>query len=74
MAIELEVYTTEEQRSDVRFLRAKGLNAKEIHKEMFPLYSGNVCRLKRFTTGLINCLKAVRKLQMMPDQVSLLRL
>jgi hypothetical protein len=25
----------------VRFLRAKGLNAKDIHKEMFSVYSGN---------------------------------
>jgi transposase-like protein len=24
----------------VRFLWAKGLNAKDIHKEMFPIYSG----------------------------------
>jgi hypothetical protein len=34
----LEVYTTEEQRSVVRFLWTKGLNAKEIHNEMFPFY------------------------------------
>jgi hypothetical protein len=24
----------------VRFLQAKGLNAKDIHKEMFPIYGG----------------------------------
>jgi hypothetical protein len=24
----------------VRFLSAKGLNAKDIHKEMFPVYGG----------------------------------
>jgi hypothetical protein len=36
----LEAYTTEEQRSIVRFLWAKGLNAKDIHKEMFPVYGG----------------------------------
>jgi hypothetical protein len=36
----LEVSTTEEQRSVVRFLWAKGLNAKGIHKEMFPVYGG----------------------------------
>jgi hypothetical protein len=29
---------TEEQRCFVRFLWAKGLNAKGIHKEMFPVY------------------------------------
>jgi hypothetical protein len=32
--------TTEEQRSVVRFLWAKGLIAKDIHKEMFPVYGG----------------------------------
>jgi hypothetical protein len=33
------VCTTEEQRSVVRFfLWAKGLNTKDIYKEMFPLY------------------------------------
>jgi hypothetical protein len=31
---------TEEQRSVVRFLWSKGLNAKDIHKEMFPVYGG----------------------------------
>jgi hypothetical protein len=30
-----EEYTTEEQRSGVRFLWANGLNAKDIHKKMF---------------------------------------
>jgi hypothetical protein len=32
--------TTEEQNSLVRFLFAKRLNAKVIHKEMFPVYVG----------------------------------
>jgi hypothetical protein len=36
----LEVYTTEEQRSVVRFLWAKELNVKDIHKETFPIYLG----------------------------------
>jgi hypothetical protein len=40
VATVLEGYTTEEQRSVVLFLWAKGLNAKDIHKEMFPLYGG----------------------------------
>jgi hypothetical protein len=39
MATVLEKYTTEEQRSVVRFLWAEGLNVKDIHKEMLPLYS-----------------------------------
>jgi hypothetical protein len=40
MAIVLEECNTEEQRSVVRFCGGKGLNAKDIHKEMFPLYVG----------------------------------
>jgi hypothetical protein len=37
----LEEYTTEEQRSVVRFFFVgKGLNAKAMHKEMFPVYCG----------------------------------
>jgi hypothetical protein len=39
MATVLEVYTTEDQHSVVRFLWAKGLNAEDIHKEMFPVES-----------------------------------
>jgi hypothetical protein len=38
MATVLSEYTTEEQRSVVRFLWAKALNTKDIHKEMFPVY------------------------------------
>jgi hypothetical protein len=41
MATVPEEYNTEEQRSVVRFfLWAKGLNAQDIHKEMFPVYGG----------------------------------
>jgi transposase-like protein len=40
MATVLEEYATEEQRSAVRFLWAKGLNAKDINEEMFPVYCG----------------------------------
>jgi hypothetical protein len=36
----LEECTTEEQRSFARFSWAKLLNAKDIHKEMFPVYGG----------------------------------
>jgi hypothetical protein len=42
MATMFEDFTTEEPRSTVRSLWAKGLNAKDIHKEMFPLY-GEKC-------------------------------
>jgi hypothetical protein len=40
MATMLEGYTTEEQRSIMRFLWVRGHNAKDIHKEMFPVYGG----------------------------------
>jgi hypothetical protein len=40
MVTVLEEYTNEEQCSVVHFLWAKGLNAKDIRKEMFPVYGG----------------------------------
>jgi hypothetical protein len=40
MATVLEECITEEQGYVVLFLRAKGLNAKDLHKEMFPVYGG----------------------------------
>jgi transposase-like protein len=40
MMTTLEEYTTEEQSYVVHFLIGKGLNAKDIHKEMFPVYGG----------------------------------
>jgi hypothetical protein len=36
----LKECSTEEQHSVVRFLWSKGLNAKDIHKEMLPFYGG----------------------------------
>jgi hypothetical protein len=42
MATVLEECSNEEQRTIVRFLWAKGLNEKDIHKEMFPVY-GEKC-------------------------------
>jgi hypothetical protein len=46
MATVLEECTIKEQRSVVRFLWAKGPNAKAIHREM-----GSDCRVKRFKPG-----------------------
>jgi hypothetical protein len=40
MATVLEEFTTEERRSVVSFLWAKGHNAKDIHKETFHVYGG----------------------------------
>jgi hypothetical protein len=34
----LEEYTTEEQRSLLRFLCTKGLTTEDMHKEMFPVF------------------------------------
>jgi hypothetical protein len=36
----LEEYTTEEQGFFMLLLCAKGPNAKDIHKEMYPAYCG----------------------------------
>jgi hypothetical protein len=47
-------HTTEEQRFVVRFfLSGKGLNAKDIHKEMFPVYGGKCLSRK----AVHNCLQ-----------------
>jgi hypothetical protein len=46
MATVLEQYTTEEHHSIVRFLWAKGLHAKDSHKEMFPVYGLKCLSLK----------------------------
>jgi hypothetical protein len=52
MATVLEEYTTEEQRSVVRFFFfVKQLNARDVHKENVLLMVGSVCRVKRFTAG-----------------------
>jgi hypothetical protein len=45
MAAVLEKFATEEQCSVAFFLWAKGLNAKDIRKEMFPVYNGK-CLLR----------------------------
>jgi hypothetical protein len=46
MANVLEDFTPEEQSSFVRLLWAKGLNAKDIHTEMFPVYGGKCLSCK----------------------------
>jgi hypothetical protein len=53
-----EECTTEEQHSVLHFLWARGLNEKDIHKEMFPVY-GEKCMMckvvhnwvKKFSQG-----------------------
>jgi hypothetical protein len=44
-------YRTEGQRSIVRFLWAKELNARMFINKCFQFTVGSVCRVKRFTTG-----------------------
>jgi hypothetical protein len=48
MATVLEGYNTEKQCFVMRFLCAKELNAKDIHKEIFPIYGGKCLSLKVF--------------------------
>jgi hypothetical protein len=61
-------YTTEEQRSVVRFCRQKDSMQTMCIKKCFLFMVGSVNRLKRFTTGSRSSLKIVRKSLMMPDQ------
>jgi hypothetical protein len=51
MATEFEEHTTEKQYSVVRFFWAKGLTAKDIHKEIVPVYGGKCLSRKAVTTG-----------------------
>jgi hypothetical protein len=46
MATVLEDWITEQQCSVVRFLWAKGLNAKNIYREIFPVY-GEKCLTRK---------------------------
>jgi hypothetical protein len=49
MATVLEDFTIEEQRSG-----AEGLNTKDIHKEMFPVYGGKCLSRKAVHSGMVN--------------------
>jgi hypothetical protein len=54
MVTVLEDCTTEEQCSDVRFVWAKGLNSKDINKEMFPVYGGKCLSRKAVHNWVTN--------------------
>jgi hypothetical protein len=69
MATVLEVYTTEEQRSVVRFYGQKDSIQMIFIKKCFLFIVWSVCRIKRLTIGSRISLKDVRKSQMMPAQV-----
>jgi hypothetical protein len=53
MASALEEYTTEEL--SCASLWAKGLNAKDIYKEIFPVYGGKCLSCKTPHTWVENC-------------------
>jgi hypothetical protein len=50
-------------------LWAKGLNANDVHKEIFPVYGGKCLSRKEVRNWVDKFSKKVRKSQMMPDQV-----
>jgi hypothetical protein len=73
IAIVLENHTTEEQRSAGPFLWAHGLNAKDIHKEMFPVYGGK-CSPRKVVHNCVQKFSQGRlKFVDDADQVALLR-
>jgi hypothetical protein len=47
------------------FLWVKGLNAKDIHKEMYPVYGGKCLSLKAIHNWVHKFPQDVQKLQMM---------
>jgi hypothetical protein len=64
----LEECTTKEQNSGVLFV-GKGLNAKDMHKEMFPVYVVK-CLLPKVVHNLVEKFPQGRlKSQIMPDQM-----
>jgi hypothetical protein len=63
MATVLEACITEEQRSVVRFLWTKGLNAKDIHKEMFPVYVGKCLSRKAVHNWVANVSVMTKRLK-----------
>jgi hypothetical protein len=63
MTTVLEVYSAEEQRSVVRILWAKGLNAKDIHKETFPVYGGKCLSRKGVHNWVANVSLMTKRLK-----------
>jgi hypothetical protein len=54
MATVLDEYATEGHRTIVRFSWVKGLNAKDIHKEIFPVYGGKCSSRKAIRNCVAN--------------------
>jgi hypothetical protein len=63
MANVLEKNTTEQQCSVVRFLWTKGLTAKDIHKVMFPVYSGKCLSHKAVHNWVANISLMMKRLK-----------
>jgi hypothetical protein len=61
MATALEKCTVEEQRSVLRFLWANELNAKDIYKEMFPVYGGKCLSRKVVHNWVEKCFQGCSK-------------
>jgi hypothetical protein len=66
----LEGYTTEEQRSLVRSLWTKWLNAKNINKEIFPVYGGKGLLRKNVQNWVEKFLKDVLKSRGRPVKIA----
>jgi hypothetical protein len=59
----LEGYTTKQQRSVACFLWAKGLNAKDIHKEMFLVHGGSCLLCKMVHNWVANISLMMKRLK-----------
>jgi hypothetical protein len=63
MATVLEKCNAEEERSVVRSLWAKGLDSKDIHKGMFPLYGGKCLSRKAVRNWVANVSLMMKRLK-----------
>jgi hypothetical protein len=63
MATLLEVCTTEDQHSVVCSLWAKGLSAKDIHKEIFVVYVGKHLSHKAVDNWVANISLMIKRLK-----------
>jgi hypothetical protein len=63
MTAVLEDYTAKRQRSVVRFLWAKGLNAKDIHKNLLHVYDGKCLSRKAVQNWVTNVFQMTKKLK-----------
>jgi hypothetical protein len=63
LATVLEEYITEEQRSVVGVLWTEELSAKDIHKEMFPVYGGKCLSRKAVQNWVANVSLMTKRLR-----------